>query len=319
MILKPLIVFSLILNLVGLNLSADGLDLKVAENYSKEDYQTAKASDPVIFQNKSITPFLETNHEKAYINSKNYSLIDGQTGVEIIGKDSEQRVPIASLTKIMTAIIALENYQLDDIVTVPYEATVQIPTVVYLRTGEQITVSELLHCLLIRSGNDAAYAMATFMDKENESDPGLFIEKMNQKTRLLGLENTRFFDSAGLSDEGYSTAKEIGVITRYALLNPVIKEIIKTAKYVATNTSKTIFHQLENSNRLITTYQYPGAIGVKTGFTYAASHCLVGAAERDGNQLIAVILGTHVHSPTASATEARNLLDWGFANVNWPN
>ncbi len=319
MITKPLILMSLILNLVGINLSASSFDSKIAANYSREDYELVRAVNESISILQVQRPLIKNNSNKAYVNTRNYALVDGISGEEIIGKDSKTPVPIASLTKIMTAVVALENYQLDDVVIVPYEATIQTPTVIYLRAGEEITVSELLHCLLIRSGNDAAYAIASHMDKETGSKPDNFVDKMNQKAKELGLKNTRFFDPAGLSDEGYSTASEMALLTRYALLNPIFRNIVKTDKYVASNTSNTIFHQLENSNRLITTYQYPGAIGVKTGFTYAASHCLIGAAERDGHQLIAVVLGTYVHSPTASADEARDLLDWGFSNVYWSN
>jgi len=318
-IIKPIVILSLVLNLVGINLSANSFDSKIAESYSKENYQSAKAVDDSVSTVENQRPVMQDYSNKAYISTRNYTLVDGKTGIEITGKDSESKVPIASLTKVMTAIIAIENYRLDDVVTVPYEATIQTPTVVYLRTGEQISTSELLHCLLIRSGNDAAYTLASHMDKETGSEPQKFVNNMNQKAQELGLSNTRFFDPAGLSDEGYSTAKEMALLTRYALLNPVFRKIVKIDKYVATNISNTIFHQLENSNRLITTYQYPGAIGVKTGFTYAASHCLIGAAERDGHQLIAVILGTYVHSPTASADEARDLLDWGFSNIKWSN
>lgn len=319
MIAKPLILLSLVLNLVGINFSTNSFDSKIAENYSREDYQSVGAVEEATSVVESQRLILGNYSDNAYINTRNYILVDGKTGTEIIGKNSESPVPIASLTKIMTAIVALENYQLDDIVTVPYEATTQTPTVVYLRTGEQISVSELLHCLLIRSGNDAAHTIASYMDKETGSRPEEFVNKMNQKAQELGLSNTHFFDPAGLSDEGYSTAREMALLTRYALLNPIFKKIVKIDKYVATNTSNTIFHELENSNRLITTYQYPGAIGIKTGFTYAASHCLIGAAERNGHQLIAVILGTYVHSPTASADEARDLLDWGFSNISWSN
>ena len=318
MIEKSLVALSLVCNLVGFNLSAGKTDTKLAEFYSKEDYQKASASNFLNAPDPTILPKTKENAAKAYINTKNYALIDGETGTELLGKNQYDHVPIASTTKIMTAIISLENYSLDDIVTVPREATVQTPTVVNLRTGEKITVSELLHCLLIKSGNDSAFALATHLNN-SEDDIKPFVEKMNQKAKELGMKDTVYQDPAGLSDEGFSTASDLGVITRYALLNPTFREIVTTEKYVATNTTKTIFHQLENSNRLVTSFDYPGAIGVKTGFTYAASHCLIGAAERNGHTLIAVILGTYVDSADASAIEARKLLDWGFGNVIWSN
>jgi len=321
MILKPLIALSIICNLIGFNLSAANTDQKVADSLAKESFSSAMAADnsltlPNIFE----LPSVKTNAAKSNILTKQYALIDGQTGIILNSKNPEEHVPIASTTKIMSAVIALENYRLDDIVTVPLKATQQIPTVVNLRSGEKITVSELLHCLLIKSGNDSAYAIGTHMDKSGSNDDiKPFVDKMNQKAKELGMNNTHYQESAGLSDDAYSSAADLGIITRYALKNPTFREIVSTQNYVATNTAKTIFHQLENSNRLITTYQYPGAIGVKTGFTYAASHCLVGAATRNGHTLIAVVLGTYADTASASADEARKLLDWGFSSVVWPN
>jgi D-alanyl-D-alanine carboxypeptidase len=316
MIEKSLVALSIICNLVGFNLSATKTDTKLADFYAKEDYQSVSAADSINLLSGVVLPIVKDNAAKAYINTKNYALIDGDTGILLLGKNQDDKVPIASTTKIMTAVVALENYKLDEVVTVPYKATVQTPTVVNLRTEEKITVSELLHCLLIKSGNDSAYALAAHMSGQPD-DIKPFVDKMNEKTKTIGLNNTHYLDPAGLSDEGYSTANDLGTITRYALLNPTFREIVTTQKYVATNTTKTIFHQLENSNRLVTAYQYPGAIGVKTGFTYAASHCLIAAAKRNGHTLVAVILGTYVDSATASADEARKLLDWGFANVIW--
>jgi len=320
MIIKSLISLSIICNLIGFNLSAKNLDQKLSINYSRENSGIVEASErEIALPTMSALPSVKTGAAKANILSKQYALVDGETGTLLNSKNSDSQVPIASTTKIMTAIVALENYSLDELVTVPYEATTQTPTVVFLRTNEKITVSELLHCLLIKSGNDSAYALASHMDKTDFSNTELFINKMNQKADELGMTDTHYMDSAGLSDEGYSTANDLATITRYALQNPTFREIVSTPKYVATNIEKTIYHSLENSNRLITTYQYSGAIGVKTGFTYEASHCLVGAATRGGHTLIAVILGTYADTATASADEARKLLDWGFANVSWSN
>jgi len=321
MISKSLIILSALYSLVGFNLSSGNVDNKIADYYSKESYTSASATEPqASLPEIRQLPFVKPNAGKAYANSRNYALIDGDTGEILATKDAKKRVPIASTTKIMTAVVSLENYGLDDVVTVPAKATAQTPTVVLLRTNEKITVSELLHCLLIKSGNDSAYALASNMDSVGTGDNILpFIEKMNEKAKELGMEDTNYKDPAGLSDEGYSSAENLAIITRYALKNPLFRQIVTTKNYVASNTSKTIFHKLENSNRLVTTYEYPGAIGVKTGFTFEASHCLVGAATRNGHTLIAVILGTYVDSATASADEARRLLDWGFANIVWEN
>lgn len=320
MFTKPLVILSTLYSLVFFNFSAGKVDSKIADSYSKENYTSANASAiNVIIPSILDLPYTKPTSPRVSINSKYFALIDYDSGQILTSKSEDTRTPIASTTKIMTAIIALEKYNLDDVVTVPLAATSQTPTVVNLRSGEKITILELLHCLLIKSGNDAAYTIASFMDQPANNDIKPFVEKMNQKASDLGMNNTHYLDPAGLDDNGYSTAYDLAVITRYALKNPTFRQIVKTPDYVAKNTSGTIFHQLENSNRLITTYQYPGAIGVKTGFTYAASHSLVGAAQRENHTLIAVILSTYVDTASASADEARELLDWGFGNVNWPN
>jgi len=317
MLTKPLLILSILYSLIFFNLSAGKIDNRLANFYSSENLSAARAEEQTLTPSLQKFPEILPGAPKAYINVRQYALVDNDTGEILLSKDPDQKIPIASITKIMTAIVALENYRSSDVVTVPAAATEQIPTVVNLRAEEQITVSELLHCLLIKSGNDAAYGLAAFMDKSGNADIKPFVEKMNQKAFELQLTNTRFEDPAGLNDAGYSTAADLAIITRYALRNPTFRQIIKTPVYVAKNTTGTIFHQLENSNRLITTFQYPGAIGVKTGFTYSASHSLVAAAERDNHSLIAVVLSTYVDSKTASAEEARKLLDWGWQNVIW--
>lgn len=317
--IKPLIALSVIFNLIGFSLSSTKTDQKLADFYSNENSSKVMASDQLIPINILSLPNIRLGSPKVNILAKEFILIDGGSGATLNSKNPDARVPIASTTKIMSAVVALENYNLDDVVTVPLKATQQIPTLVNLRSGEKITVSELLHCLLIKSGNDSAYAIGSFMDKSDSTDIAPFVDKMNEKAKELRMLDTKFQDPAGLSDDGYSSAHDLGIITRYALLNPTFREVVTTQKYVATNTSKTIFHQLENSNRLVTTYQYPGAIGVKTGFTDAASHCLIAAATRNNHTLIAVVLGTYADTASASADEARKLLDWGFTNVVWPN
>ncbi|MEI6144515.1 MAG: D-alanyl-D-alanine carboxypeptidase family protein [Candidatus Berkelbacteria bacterium] len=321
MISKPLIALSIICNLVGFNLSAGKFDQKIADSYSRESFTSATASDQQLVLPKILDlPETKINSPKPNILSKEYALIDASSGVIFSSKNPDAHVPIASTTKIMSAVVALENYKLDDVATISLKATQQIPTVVNLRAGEKITISELLHCMLIKSGNDSAYAIGAHMDPTGtEADYQIFVDRMNAKAKELGMNDTHYMDPAGLSDDGYSSAADLATITRYALKNPTFREIVDTQNYVATNTTKTIFHPIENSNRLVTSYQYPGAIGVKTGFTDAASHCLVGAATRNNHTLIAVILGTYANTPSASADEARKLLDWGFTNVVWPS
>ena len=319
MLIKPLLILSIVYSIIGFNLFSANLDGKISEIYSREDYSNVSANISNLKFNTLSTVEIKANSNSAYINSRQYALIDDDSGVLLLGKDSDKRVPIASTTKIMTAVIALENYTLDETVTIKYDSTIQPGADSYLRTNEEITVSELLHCLLIKSGNDAAHALAVHMDKIEGISIDEFIGKMNNKAEELNMNNTHYKDPAGLDTDGYSSAYDLSTITRYALKNKIFRQIVATKNYVATNTTKSIFHQLNNSNRLVNEYNYPGAIGVKTGFMPEAGHCFIGAAERDGQTLIAVILSTYADTATASADEAKKLLDWGFENVIWLN
>ena len=154
------------------------------------------------------------------------------------------------------------------------------------------------------------------MNKPNDTGITAFVAKMNEKAKELGMSNAHYDDPAGLSVESVASAYDLFIVTKYALRNKVFREIIAKKEYVASNTSKTIFHQLKQSNRLVT-QDYWGAIGVKTGFTPEAGHCLVGAATREGHTLISIVLNTFSNTADASAIESKRLLDWGFQNTEW--
>jgi D-alanyl-D-alanine carboxypeptidase (penicillin-binding protein 5/6) len=206
--------------------------------------------------------------------------------------------------------VVLENCNLDQVIEISAKAASQIGSDTNLIIGEKMTVRNLLNCLLIMSGNDSAYALG-------ENYPGgleKFVDKMNEKALALGMKNTHYLDPAGLAADAYSSAYDLSIITRYALKNKTFAEIVATPEITVNNTTGTRHHDLKNSNRLVNDYAYPGAIGVKTGYIPEAGHCLVGAAERDGHRLIAVVLNTNSDLATASATEARKLLDFGFNN-----
>lgn len=318
MILKSIIAISVIFNLAGLNFVSDKLDNAI---YKDEigDSTDALASVydlnlPEIYQR----PEVNKSAPKPNISAYNYLIADLESGSVLYKYDVNRRVPIASTTKIMTAIVSLENYKLDDVVTISEKAANQAGSDTYLRVGEQITVGELLYCLLIKSGNDSAYALAEHMSYNNDSIAE-FVSKMNETAKKLGMKNTDYHDPAGLDVTGYSSAYDLFLATRYAMKFITFKEIVKTKEYTATNTTKTISHPLATSNRLVGEYQYPGAIGVKTGYMPEAGHCLVSAVERNGHTIIGVVLNTFADTPSASADESRKLLDWGFSNSVWYN
>lgn len=224
-------------------------------------------------------------------------------------KNSEVSVPVASITKVMTALVALDLYENNEIITVKKEAVEGVPTSkIFISTNEKISFESLFYGMLMASGNDAARAIA--VGKMDEAD---FLEKMNEKALALGMNNTKFYDPAGLSDEGRSTAKDVAIMFSYALKNQMFAKVVSTPEFEVKNEEGKVY-QLKNSNRLITgEIPFEGQVlGGKTGLTEMAGHTLVCAATREGKTLISVILKTFADTKPASAEETKKLLDWGF-------
>ena len=250
---------------------------------------------------------------KAPVPQESYysALIDSESKILLDGKDENKTIPIASLTKIATALVTLDKYKIDEIVTISENAQNVNGSKIFLQKGEKISIENLLNALLIMSANDAAIALSEFHTTTDE-----FVNLMNTKAKSLGCNNTHFKDPAGLNDEGYSTAKEIGIIFAEAIRNPIISAIVHIPE-------KTIFsdqrdYKLENSNRLVKDEMYlDGIIGGKTGFTPASGHNLVAATTRQNKTLIAVVIKTYSSLNTASAEAAKNLTNWGFGNWQW--
>lgn len=316
MIIKSFVIIAIALDLAGLHGMAAKFDSAVVRDRQGAQ-KVALASNNKI----ELPPILPRprikNSISPQINAQSYILVDANSGTIILKNNSKDRVPIASTTKIMTALVVLENYKLEDIVTISPAATAQIGADANLIVGEKISIKELLHCMLIKSGNDSAYALAEFYNNQGEVGTKRFVQKMNEKARELGLKDTEYHDSAGLDVTGYSSANDLAIVTKEALKNETFLNIVGKAQYTATSVDGKIRHSLDNSNRLVNQYQYPGAIGVKTGYMPEAGHCLVGAATRNGHTFIAIVLKTFADTPSASADETRKLLDWGFANVEW--
>jgi D-alanyl-D-alanine carboxypeptidase (penicillin-binding protein 5/6) len=208
---------------------------------------------------------------------------------------------VASLTKIMTALLVLERTRITDVVTVGPAAASQSGSVLGLDEDERITVRHLLYGLLLQSSNDAAVALAEHVS----GSVGRFVDLMNERAQELGLRRTRFRSPNGLDDRGRSTALDLAALTRRALANPTFSEIVRTRFHTIPAPSGPS-RRIQNRNALL--WLYPDAIGVKTGFTTPAGHCLVAAAERRGLRLLAVVLG----EPTDTFSDGAALLDHGF-------
>src|SRR5206468_7928393 len=234
-------------------------------------------------------------------------LADLDTGRVLWGTEAEERRPIASITKIMTGLIVIQRTDPSDVVTVSPEAAAPAQSAAAaelgLVPGERISIEDLLYALLLQSANDAAVALAEHVAGSVER----FVAEMNAEARRLHLADTRFASPNGLDDTGYSSARDLAVLTRAAFQSPLFATIVGTKFHRIPSPSGPPRH-IQNRNVLL--WLYPGALGVKTGFTTKAGYCLVAAAHLHGQRLVAVVLGEP--SGEDSFSDAASLLDYGF-------
>lgn len=228
-------------------------------------------------------------------------VLDTVSGRILYEKNAHSRRAMASTTKMMTAIVAIENGNLDDKVKVSKRAASIRGSVINLQIGEELTLKELLYGMLIKSGNDAAIAVAEHVGGSVEG----FAEMMNIKARELGLKDTAFRNPHGLDDNGhYSTAYELAKIARHALKNPVFSKMVGIQSMYITNRS------LNTTNEMLSIY--PGADGVKTGYTGKAGRCLVTSVTREDWRIISVVL--NCSSRSTRAQSSKDILDFAFSN-----
>lgn len=253
-------------------------------------------------------------------------LMETSTGKIIYEKDAYSKVYPASTTKIMTAILALEKCDLTDVATVSHNAIYSIPygySHAYLVEGEELTINQLLHVLLIPSANDAAVVLAEHIAGSVES----FSSMMNTKAIELGCKNTNFVNPNGIHSENhYSTAYDLALIGTYAMQNETFREIVKTTTYTLPATNKYLeanrFFKLTNElivpddRDSVDNYYYQFATGIKTGYTNPAGECLVASAKKDGLEYVAVILGAGRTENGLSARfiDCKNLFNYAFEN-----
>ena len=233
------------------------------------------------------------------------TLYDAENRLPLYEKNATSRHAMASTTKIMTALVALEALPLNTSITVPAEATGVEGSSVYLKAGEVYTLEALLYALLLQSANDAAEVIAYAV----AGSVPAFAERMNERALSLGLTNTHFDNPHGLdSDRHYTTASDLALIACTALEHPDFYKIVSSRRYAFCGVNGENPRMLINHNKLL--YLYDGAVGVKTGFTKKCGRCLVSAAERDGLLLVAVTLD----APSDWSDHAR-LLDYGFSKI----
>ncbi len=246
----------------------------------------------------------ETSVGAALEHSAEYACVmEASTGAVVYEYNGYEKHSMASTTKIMTALLALENSKPDEMVKISTNAAYQEGSSAYLAAGEQIKMIDLLYGLMLNSGNDAAVAVAEHISGTESA----FAEKMTQKAHSLGAVDTSFENASGLDDENhYTTAVDLGRITCAALLSDTFREIVSQSYKEVMYSGGTLC--FSNHNKMLK--RYPGCIGVKTGFTKKTGRCLVTAATRDDVTLVCVTL----NAPD-DWNDHTKLLDYGFDNV----
>ncbi|PAF30240.1 D-alanyl-D-alanine carboxypeptidase family protein [Paenibacillus sp. 7516] len=256
-----------------------------------------------------LLPFIQVAEAQGTIpgpstHAQSAALIDVTSGRILYSKDGDKELRIASLTKIMTAIVAIEQGKLDDKVKVSSTAFAKEGSSLYLKLGEEMTLENMLYGLMLRSGNDAASAIAEHVGGSEEG----FVLLMNKKAEEIGLKHSHFMNPHGLDADGhYSTANDLARLTAYALHNPVFKRIVATEDKSAPNPNESWEYSWHNKNKMLRLYE--GADGVKTGYTKKAFRCLVSSATRNGQQLAAVTL-----NDGNDWNDHARMLDFGFEN-----
>jgi len=231
-------------------------------------------------------------------------LIDVQSGRILYQKNAAQQMRVASLTKIMTAIVAIEDGDLSKMVTTSNRAYGVEGSSIYLKKGEKLSLEDMLYGLMLRSGNDAAVAIAEHIGGSVEG----FVFLMNEKAAYLGMNDTHFMNPHGLDHKDhYSTPQDMAILTAYALQNPIFKKIVSTKVKTAPMEGEEWVRKWYNKNRLLTRYQW--ADGVKTGFTKLSRRCLASSATKDNVQLAVITLNA-----SDDWNDHIKLLEYGFNN-----
>ncbi|WP_281391292.1 D-alanyl-D-alanine carboxypeptidase family protein [Alkalicella caledoniensis] len=246
--------------------------------------------------------YLSSGSVFAY-DARSYILMDRQTKQILLAHNAQEKLEMASTTKIMTALVAIELADLESEFTIPDEAAGIEGSSIYLSAGETFKVIDLLYGLMIRSGNDSAVALAI----ATAGSEAHFVHLMNQKAEMIGAYNTVFANPHGLDGAiHYTTAYDLALITAHAMDNPLLKEIASTKYYKSTTKQGTV-REFHSNNKFILNYPY--ATTSKTGWTTPAGRCLTSAAKKDEMEIVSVLL----NAPNWF-NDAMHMMDWGFEN-----
>ena len=229
----------------------------------------------------------ENKKVNAYTKSKAEVVLEVDSGRVLFSNNENQKLPMASTTKIITAITALENADIDKDVKITSKTCNVEGSSVYLKDGDIFTLKDLLYGLMLRSGNDCAESIALFVGNTRDN----FIKMMNSTCKKIGCNNTNLTNPHGLPDENhYTTAIDLAKISAYAMKNSTFCEIVSTKRITVTEKSKNEKRVFVNKNKMLT--RFDGANGIKTGYTKKAGRCLVSSAKRNGMQLVCVVINS---------------------------
>lgn len=253
-------------------------------------------------------PHKDPKYIAPVIYPKGVIAIDMDTRTVLFEKNPDEQLPIASLTKLMTALIIMEEEQLNSEVTISPNAAYEAGSQAYLQVGETYNVRDLLLALLIPSGNDAAVALAEFNAESEEN----FVKKMNDRALKMGLRNTHFANPNGLDHpDNYSSARDVSIISRKLLQYDFIREVVKLRQRDITTINGEHSHTLYSTNQILGGYL--NVKGLKTGKTLAAGECLSTIADGpDGHEVLTIVIGS-----SDRFTETKILLDWIYRAYTW--
>lgn len=268
----------------------------------------AFALNPPILESPYAYPEKTGTSLGPILDAKSILSIDLETGKILYQKNQDQELPMASLTKLMTVLVTLEDHAANEIVTVDPRATKVEPSKMDLLANEKISISELIKGIIVKSANDAALALA-YHDSESVED---FVAKMNSKAAEIGMNHTHFVNPVGFDDpDQYSSSEDLATLARTVYKNPLIQQYAPLSKATASSTDGKFTHSLDTTNDLLSSYLK--VIGLKTGTTDLAGQCLISIVVSPSGQKI---LNVMLHS-SARFSESKILAQWIFDNYHW--
>ena len=273
--------------------------------YPKKEKTTDTKLTPILFYEHPQVPKINNSNKIPYLSAQNYILIDTDTNTILLSKNKDQKIYPASITKLATAITALNVYPLDEIITV--NQSYQEGQIMGLQIGEKISVRSLVTALLVFSANDSAFNLASHYIKNING----FVDQMNNLAQKYNLGNTHFTNFDGLHNpDHYSSVYSLSQLGRLAMRNTIIRDTVKLKSTTVTDTSGNISHNLISTDELLNVV--PEIEGFKTGWTPEAGQCFLGLINIDGHYLISVVAQSQDRF-----VDTKLLIDWAKANISW--